>query len=204
MSSFEQSWSLMKDFYFAPEQHYGTTIGYYHPDMPGDHDPENQDKSFYHDRDFLEYHKRESMDEMDQERYDLLRPTPTEPFQRGGSMIPASNRPGGTMGINLANLYVNQAGEGQPADDDLISQILDYLLHEDVHASTYHQIEDDMEESDPNTGDAHEMAAYSLMYPGGKQSSDRAREHYNKARTRYPYPTFEPQLPPPIPREVIR
>jgi hypothetical protein len=209
MIAFEKSWMLMKDFYFAPEQHYGATIGYYHPDMPEDFDPENQDKSFYHDRDFLEYHKRESMDEMDEDRYDLLMPTPTEPFRRGGSMIPVSNRPGGTMGINLANLYIHQAGKGQTADNDLISQILDYLMHEDVHASTYHKIENDMEENDPHTAEAHEMAAYSLMYPGGEEADDRARDHYNQAMTKTPWNPKKnrfdpPKLPTPIPRGVIR
>ena len=61
MTAFDRSWVLMKDFYFAPEQHYGATIGYYHPDMPEDLEPErpSDDKSFYHDRDYLEYHKRE-------------------------------------------------------------------------------------------------------------------------------------------------
>jgi len=202
MSSFDVAWdSIVKDFYFAPAQHYGATVGYYHPDMPDDLDPENEDKSFYHDRDFLEYHKREGMDEMDEDRYDLLMPTPTEPFRRGGSMIPASNRQGGTMGVNLANLYINQAERGETGDDDLISNILRFLLHEDAHAATYHQIENDMK---GDTGEAHEMAAYTLTYPGGQQFDDMAREHYNQAETKYSYPHNVKTLPTPIPKGVIR
>ena len=205
MSSFGVAWdSIVKDFYFAPAQHYGATIGYYHPDMPEDLDPErpSDDKSFYHDRDFLEWHKREAMDEMDEDRYALLMPTPTEPFQRGGSMIPASNRQGGTMGVNLANLYINQAERGETGDDDLISNILRFLLHEDAHSATYHQIENDMKGFD--TGEAHEMAAYTLTYPGGQQFDDMAREHYNQAETKYPHPDYVKTLPTPIPKGVIR
>ncbi len=202
MSAFQQTWSLLKDFYFAPAQHYGATVGYYHPDMPDDLDPENQDKSFYHDRDFLEWHKKEGIDEMDEERYALLMPTPTEPFRRGGSMIPVSNRQGGTMGVNLANLYINQAKRGETGDDDLISNILRFLLHEDAHAATYHQIENDMK--GVNTGEAHEMAAYTLTYPGGQQFDDMAREHYNEAEAKYPFPDHVKTLPTPIPKGVIR
>ena len=200
---FDAVWdSIVKDFYFAPEQHYGATVGYYHPDMPDDFDPENQDKSFYHDRDFLEWMKREAKDEMDEDRYALLMPTPKEPFRRGGSMIPASNRDGGTMGINLANLYINQAERGETGDDDLISSILRFLLHEDAHAATYHQIENDMK--GVNTGEAHEMAAYTLTYPGGQQFDDMAREHYNEAEAKYPFPNHVKTLPTPIPKGVIR
>ena len=210
--AFDRTWLLVKDFYFAPAQHEGATIGYYHPDMPEDFDPEYEDKSFYHDRDFLDWHKREGMDAIsfaDRDRHKLFMPTPTEPFRRGGSLMPASNRPGGTMGINLANLYLYQAKKEKTADDDLISMILDYLMHEDAHASTYYQIENDMEGNHPHTAEAHEMAAYSLMYPGGEEADDRARTHYNQAMTKTPWNPKKnrfdpPTLPTPIPRGVIR
>ena len=152
MTAFETAWALVKDFYFNPAHNAGA---YFEPNTTSVED------SMLIDPEMREWAKRDANAEWGIP-HNL--PTPNEPFRRGGSHIQAYNRPHGTVGVNLSNLY-------HPDEKKMIDDILAMLLHEDAHAATYHQL--------PNEGDADEIAAYHLTYPGGQDADDRAREHFN-------------------------
>ena len=199
--AFDRTWLLVKDFYFAPAQ-WGT-LGLFVPD---DYDEEGNvistnpygEPTFYRDRDFLEWHKNEGGHDLANEPIPFYAETPNEPFRRGGSMIPAGNRPTGTVGINLSNV-----AHYRDSEQSMIDEILTTLMHEDAHAAAWHEIENEMEGVEPTDevrnpmNRAQEMAAFQLEYPGGADADRAARERYAGYLPEW-------QTPYGMPRGVIR
>lgn len=199
MSSFEQSWSLMKDFYFSPvDRAFGQFI-------PDDYDEDGElhttqygEPTFFRDPDYMMWHKRDAIDDMGNFPLPRFAPTPDEPFRRGGSMLRAGNRPNGTVGLNLTDIAHHRG----PSEQGIINEILSTLMHEDAHAAAWHEIEDEMEGVEtPGVvhpmNRAQEMAAFQLEYPGGADADRQARERYAGYLPEW-------QTPYGMPRGVIR
>ena len=163
MTAFDTAWDLAKDFFLAPP--YGM-YGLYEPEDVGEW-------TNFGDESFLRYAKSKAGLEEPQgfndDPYPIRdwMPTPTEPFQRGGSLIRPMNRPKGTVGVNLAGVYQDEGMD----EKKLIERLASIMMHEDGHSVTYDEINDAMKNP---TKFAHEIAAHHLQYPGGKDQEDKA------------------------------
>lgn len=198
--AFDRTWLLVKDFYFSPlDRAFGMFI-------PDDYDEDGEvmidqwtgEPTFFRDRDYMMWHKREGLD--DEANYPLppFAPTPNEPFRRGGSMLRPGNRPDGTVGLNLTDIAHHRGDSEQ----SIIDEILSTLMHEDAHAATWKEIEEEMEGVKiPGVNNpmnrAQEMAAFQLEYPGGADADRAARERYAGYLPEW-------QTPYGMPRGVIR
>ena len=196
MTAFDQAWDFAKDFFFAPPS---VMYGMY--ETPGH--PHN----FLDDESFLRYAKsRAGLGEpqgFNENRKRNWMPTPTEPFQRGGSLIRPMNRPKGTVGVNLAGVYQDEGMD----EKKLIERLASIMMHEDAHAATHQEINDAMlsDGGEPNrrTRFAHEIAAHHLQYPGGKDQEDRAIADLTGKGTRDDLSGMRGYTPNPL-RGVIR
>ena len=107
--AFERGWSVVKDFYFAPDNPNG---GVFFPDELPLPDKEIDVSPFAPDQ--LNMGKNLKMINMFDENYTFPFSTPDEPFQRGGSQISRPNTPTGTVGVNLGDIAQEVLTEVEP------------------------------------------------------------------------------------------
>ena len=129
--SFEDAWSVVKDFYFAPDNPNG---GVFFPDELPFPDEEIDVSPFASDQ--LKMGKNLKMINMIDENYTYPFPTPKEPFQRGSSKIKRPNTPTGTVGVNLGDIGSRHMREGFD-ENKIIDSINEILSHEHGHSAIH-------------------------------------------------------------------
>jgi len=126
--AFQLGWSVVKDFYFAPDSANG---GVFFPDELPLPDKEIDVSPFAPDQ--LKMGKNLKMINMFDENYTFPFPTPNEPFQRGGSQINRPNTPTGTVGVNLGDVSSRHM-RNEYDENKIINLITEILSHEHGHS----------------------------------------------------------------------
>jgi len=132
MTAFERAWTLLKDFYYAPDN---PNAGVFFPDELPLPDEEIDVSPFAPDQ--LEMGKDLRTINDFVENYTFPFPTPNEPFQRGSSRTRRFNTPTtGTVAVNLGDIGSRYMRDGYN-ENEIIDLITEILSHEYGHSAIH-------------------------------------------------------------------